>query len=85
MNVVHVNRRGDTYYLHQWITKKGNPKYYFSRNDEGSLVASVPEGYGIYENPNAQVFLRRRSPFVFTEEEIAKESSVQSLQARTPP
>ena len=62
MNVVHVNRRGDTYYLHQGITKKGNPKYYFSRNDEGSLVASVPEGYGIYENPNAQVFLRRRSP-----------------------
>ena len=82
MNVVHINRRGDTYYLHQGITKKGNPKYYFSRNDEGSLVGSVPEGYEIYENPNAQVFLRRISSFVFTEEEIAiVRNSVKDLSA----
>ena len=82
MAVVHINRRGDTYYLHQGVTRKGNPKYYFSRSNEGSLVGSVPESYEIYENPNAQVFLRRRSPFVFTEEEIAiVQKSVKNLSA----
>lgn len=70
MSVVYINRSGDTYYLHQGITKKGNPKYYFSRNDDGILVDSIPEGYEIYENPNARVFLRRISPRIFTEEEI---------------
>lgn len=82
MAVVHINRRGDTYYLHQGITKKGNPKYYFSRNEEGALVDVVPEGYEVHENPNAQIFLRRIPLRVFTEEEIAiVRSSVEELSA----
>lgn len=35
------------------------------------MVDALPEGYEIYENPNAQVFLRRITPSVFTKEEIA--------------
>ncbi len=29
MGIVHINRKGDSYYLHQGVTKRGNPKYYF--------------------------------------------------------
>ncbi len=82
MAIVHINRKGDSYYLHQGVTKKGNPKYYFSLSEEGTLVDAIPEGYEIYENPNAQVFLRRIPERVFTEEEIdIVRNSVKDLSA----
>jgi hypothetical protein len=34
MTVQHVNRKGQTYYLHQGQTKSGKPKYYFSMKAE---------------------------------------------------
>ena len=71
MAMTHTNRKGKTYYLHQGTTKKGNPKYFFARRDEGDLVDTVPPGYEIYENPNAQVFLRRKRDPIITEEEVA--------------
>ncbi len=71
MTIQYVNRKGKTYYLHQGTTKKGNPKYYFSMKSEGNLVDEIPEGYEIYENPNAQVFLRRVRPKIITDEEVA--------------
>ncbi len=70
MAITYVNRKGKTYYLHQGVTKKGNPKYYFSQKSEGNLVDSIPEGYEIYENPNAQVFLRRIPPKIITDAEV---------------
>ena len=36
---------------------------------EGTLAASIPAWFEIYENPNAQVFLRRIPPKIITDEE----------------
>ncbi len=69
MPITHVNAKGKTYYLHQGVTKTGKPKYHFAMKSEGALVPSIPEGFEIYENPNAQVFLRRIPPKIITDEE----------------
>jgi len=69
--VQHLNRRGDTYDLHQGTTKTGKPKWFFSTKQDGDLADAVPEGYEVYENPNAQVFLRKIVPQLVTHEEIA--------------
>ncbi len=71
MTVKHTNRKGKTYYLHQGTTKTGKPKYFFALRNEGELVETIPTGYDIYENPNAQVFLRRKRTPIITDEEIA--------------
>jgi hypothetical protein len=71
MTVTHTNRKGKTYYLHQGTTKTGKPKYFFALRDEGDLVATIPPGYEIYENPNGQVFLRKVRPQLITDEEVA--------------
>jgi hypothetical protein len=70
MPVTYTNRKGKTYYLHQGTTTKGNPKYFFAMRDEGDLVGDIPPGYEIYENPNAQVFLRRKRTQIITDEEV---------------
>src|SRR5215468_11026466 len=67
--ITHTNAKGKTYYLHQGTTKTGKPKYHFSMQSEGILPASIPAGFEIYENPNAQVFLRRIPPKIITDEE----------------
>ncbi len=69
MTITHTNAKGKLYYLHQGTTKTGKPKYYFSMESEGHLAESIPEGFEIYENPNAQVFLRRIPPKLITDEE----------------
>lgn len=71
MAIEHVNRRGQTYYLHQGQTKTGKPKFFFSMKSEGSLVNTVPKGYEIYENPNAQVFLSKIRRQIVTPAEVA--------------
>ena len=70
MVIKHVNRKGQTFYLHESKTKTGKPRYYFSMKDEGQLVESIPVGYEIYENPDAQVFLRKELPRFITDEEM---------------
>ncbi len=81
MPVVHKNRKGDTYYLHQGKSKKGNPKFFFSRKSEGDLVQAIPEGYEIYENPNAQVFLRKLQPrFIRDDEKSLVEKEINKLE-----
>jgi hypothetical protein len=70
MAVIWKNRREDIYYLHEGRTKTGKPKYYFARNDEGMIVDNIPDGYEIYENPNAQVFLRKKLVSRITDEEL---------------
>ena len=69
MPITHTNAKEKTYYLHQGTTKTGKPKYYFSTQPEGTLAEAMPEGFEMYENPNAQVFLRRIPPKLITEEE----------------
>ena len=66
MPVTHVNRKRDTYYLHAGKTKTGKPRYWFSKSTEGDLVETIPEGYEVYENPDAQVFLRKIVPQLVT-------------------
>ena len=70
MSVKHVNRKRDTYFLHEGKTKTAKPKYFFSKDSEGDVLDAVPEGYEIYENPNARMFLRKIMPQVITEGEI---------------
>lgn len=65
----HTNRKGKKYYLHVGKTKKGNQRYYFSTKDTGELAAKIPEGYEIYEDPNARVFLLRVQPKMILDEE----------------
>jgi hypothetical protein len=71
MAITHVNSKGKTYYLHQGTTKTSKPKYHFAMKSDGNLADSIPEGFEIYENPNAQVFLRRIPPKIITDEEKA--------------
>lgn len=71
MTITHVNRKQQTYYLHQGKTKTGKPRYFFSMKTEGDLVDTIPDGFEIYENPNAQVFLRKIQPKLITDDEIA--------------
>src|SRR6266851_1676994 len=67
--ITHTNAKGKSYYLHQGTTKTGKPKYYFSMESNGELAESIPAGFEIYENPNAQVFLRKIPPKLITDEE----------------
>ena len=66
MVVTHVNRKRQTYFLHEGKTKTGKPKYFFSKESDGCLLDTIPDGYEIYENPNAQVFLRKAEPEIIT-------------------
>jgi len=70
MPITYINRKEDTYYLNEGKTKTGKPKYYFSKKDKGNLVDSIPDGYEIYENPNAQIFLRRKMQTSIIKEEL---------------
>ncbi len=70
MPITYTNRKGKSFYLHQGLTKKGNPKYYFSQKSDGKLADNIPSGFEIYENPNAQVFLRRIRPKIITDAEV---------------
>jgi hypothetical protein len=67
--ITHTNAKGQTFTLYQGTTKTGKPKYYFAMQCEGTLAKAIPAGYEIYENPNAQVFLRRIPPKIITDEE----------------
>jgi len=71
MAIDYTNRKGQQWYLHVSKTRKGHLKYFFSHKSEGSLATMIPEGYEIYEHPNAQVFLRRIQSRLITETEQA--------------
>ncbi len=70
MTIEYVNRKSQTYYLHQGTTKTGKPRYFFSQKTEGNLASEIPDGYEIYENPHAQVFLRKIPIKLITDEEL---------------
>ncbi|MCK4667159.1 hypothetical protein KAU33_10435 [Candidatus Dependentiae bacterium] len=70
MAITWTNRKGDIYYLHEGQTKTGKNKYYFSKSNTGNLVFIIPDGYEIYENPNAQVFMRRKLVSPIKNEEL---------------
>jgi hypothetical protein len=67
--ITYTNAKGKTFYLYQGTTKTGKPKYHFAMQSEGTLADTIPAGFEIYENPNAQVFLRRIPPKLIPDEE----------------
>jgi hypothetical protein len=67
--ITHTNAKGKTSYLHEGTTKTGKPKYYCSMESEGHLAEDIPVEFESYENPNAQVFLRRIPPKIIPDEE----------------
>jgi hypothetical protein len=69
--VQHVSRTGKIYYLVEHTSKLGRPAYTFSTSPEGKPGAAVPDGYEIYENANAQVFLRKKNPQIIDPSELA--------------
>lgn len=69
MTIEHTNRQGKAYYLFQGLTKTGKPKYFFSTKKEGFGLDIIPGGFEIYENPNGQVFLRKKELQLITPEE----------------
>ena len=69
MPITHTNAKGQTFTLYQGTTKTGKAKYYFAMQSEGTRAKAISAGYEIYENPNAQVFLRRIPPKIITDEE----------------
>lgn len=69
MSVKYTNAKGKVYYLHKGQTKTGKERYYFSMKNEGPTCFSIPEGYEIYEHPNAQVFLRKIPKKIIFDEE----------------
>jgi hypothetical protein len=69
MPIQYVNRKGQTYYLHQKETKTRRINYFFSLKKVGKLVDEIPDGYEIYENPNGRVFLRKITPQIIKDSE----------------
>lgn len=68
----HTNRRGETYYLQAGKTKTGKPRYYMGRKISGTPLASVPDGYQIWESPeSAQVYVRKERVSPITDAERA--------------
>ena len=68
--IIYINRRSQTFYLHQGKTNTGRLKYFFSLKSSGSLVKALPEEYEVYETPNGQVFLRKKKPKIISDSEI---------------
>src|SRR5262249_5227291 len=67
--MTHTHAKGQIFSLYQGTTKTGKSRYYFAMQSEGTLATAIPAGYEVYENPNAQVFLRRILPKIITDEE----------------
>jgi hypothetical protein len=53
------------------VTKKGRPRYYFSRNPQGTVLEEIPEGYEIRESVNGVVSLAKSRPMELLDSEIA--------------
>ncbi|HOJ10444.1 MAG TPA: hypothetical protein PK733_07620 [Clostridiales bacterium] len=70
--VHYTNYKGDRYYLHEGISKKGNPIYWFSKSTmgKGKLAEKIPNGFEIYEEPNGMVYLWKNLPQIITVNEI---------------
>ena len=63
MPETYVNRRGDTYYLHEGKTKTGKSKYYCSKTRSENVADNMPEGFEWHEHSDSgMVSVRKRRP-----------------------
>lgn len=59
MPITYTNRKLRTYHLCQGETKRGKPRYYFSREPSGTPLEEIPVGREIRESVNGVVSLAR--------------------------
>lgn len=71
MSIEHTDRRGRQWYLHAKTTAAGNPSYFFSRDEDGGEVPTLPAGYEVYESVVGQVFLRKTAALAILHGELA--------------
>ncbi|MBN2147202.1 MAG: hypothetical protein JW726_07425 [Anaerolineales bacterium] len=69
MPISHTNRKGQTYFLHQGITKTSKPRYFFSKTAAPDALEQVPAGHHIEESVNGIVSLvKDRQQLILPEE-----------------
>lgn len=70
MPVSYENFRGEIYYLHSRKTKRGNTTFHFSKQSKGVVdPVEIPKGFEIYEEPNGNVYLRKKTkPYLHAKE-----------------
>ena len=71
MPVAYTNRKDQTYYLCQGITKTGKLRYYFAREPKEESPDQIPEGYRISESVNGVVSLAKDRPQLILPQEVA--------------
>ncbi len=70
MPISHTNRKGQTFFLCQGITKTGKPRYYFSKTARADTLEQVPAGHHIEESVNGVVSLVKDRQQLILPEEI---------------
>ena len=69
--ITYTNRKGDTYFLKQGLTKTEKPRYYASTKlDQGINGQVMPEGFEFHENVNGQVSVRKSRPCKINPDEV---------------
>ena len=83
MSLIYTNRKDKTYFLCQGVTKNGNPRYFFSREPQGTPLDALPDGYVIQESINGVVSLAKQQPGQLSEQEITAVTSALAAHPKT--
>ncbi len=70
MPISHTNRKGQTFFLCQGVTKTGKERYFFSNRAAENALKEIPAGYHIEESVNGVVSLVKDRKQVIRPEEI---------------
>jgi hypothetical protein len=70
MPISHTNRKGQTFFLCQGITKTGKARYFFSKTAGPATLEQVPAGHHIEESVNGVVSLVKDRQQLILPEEI---------------
>jgi hypothetical protein len=58
----YVNRMGETYYLHEGMTKTGKPRFFFAKAIRDGALVEMPNGFEVSESINGVVSVKRMTP-----------------------
>ncbi len=70
MPISHTNRKGQTFFLCQGITKTGKARYFFSKTAAPDALEQIPAGHHIEESVNGVVSLVKDRQQIIQPEEI---------------
>lgn len=70
MPISYTNRKGQTFFLCQGVTKTGKERYFFSNRAAENALKEIPAGYHIEESVNGVVSLVKDRKQVIRPEEI---------------